>query len=715
MDFLKTLDPSWSFLILFLPLFGSIVWALLGGTMVKNLGKTAGQRIIGIGATAFVLIAAVLAGGYALQLSEGAIFEPVLIFDWISLQNISIPFELRIDSLSVTMAMVVAGIGGLIHWYAAGYMWEDKEFSRFFTYLNLFIAFMLLLVMGNNLAMLFIGWEGVGVCSYLLIGFWYKDKANSKAANKAFIANRIGDFGLTLGLFYLVYILAGNLTALGIEESRWLSYDVFLPHAETIFATFRFETTIICLLLFVGAMGKSAQFPLYVWLPDAMAGPTPVSALIHAATMVTSGVVLLTRMAPLFAQAPIAMSIVALIGAITALLGALIAFGQTDIKKVLAYSTVSQLGYMFIACGVGAAWAGMFHVVTHAFFKALLFLCSGSVIYAMAHNQDMRNYGGLWKKLPITTILMTIGFLALIGAPFLFAGWYSKEAIIGAAMGGGTTYQIESLGISFGELAGIIGLIAAFCTAFYMTRQMWLTFMGKGRWLEIEPAHHDHPHHEEALPAAPAHDAHRFFMSDDEMKALPHEEEHHHDLDKSHEPKEVPVSMWMPLALLAVASTWLLAKPMNSHFQEWITGHEPEVHHGGLLSHEQLIPVAIGVFLLGLGIGIYWYRKGLPKAEGWDMKAWSKFRRSALNQFGIDSVFTDGSSAAGRGLGKFLTWIDVNLVDGLVNGIGVLSKGIGGALRSPQNRGLVRQYAVLMHLGAALLIVLAILKLGVFN
>jgi len=298
--------------------------------------------------------------------------------------------------------------------------------------------------------MLFIGWEGVGLCSYLLIAFGTRTSPNAKAGNKAFIVNRIGDWGLTLGIFLLMVVIAANAQKLGATDGRYLSYDVFLPHLGDVLKSMPGVTTAIALLLFVGACGKSAQFPLYLWLPDAMAGPTPVSALIHAATMVTSGVVLLNRMNVVYQLSPVASAIVACVGAFTALFAALVAFGQTDIKKVLAYSTVSQLGFMFVACGAGAYWAGMFHVTTHAFFKALLFLGAGAVIHAMGHNQDMRNYGKLAKYLPITFVTMFIGYLAISGV-YGLSGFYSKEAIIGSAL---ANNHAAIQGYQLGQYAG---------------------------------------------------------------------------------------------------------------------------------------------------------------------------------------------------------------------------------------------------------------------
>ncbi|MFW5697127.1 MAG: NADH-quinone oxidoreductase subunit L, partial [Fimbriimonadaceae bacterium] len=482
-------------LVVGLPLLGFLIQALLGKKIIQALGQDFGKLVMGVLAVSPVVAAFGIAADitYRFAQSRSEYGEVLTLFNWVQLQSVNIPFEFRIDTLSMTMVLIVTGVGSLIHIYATAYMAEDKDFTRFFTYMNLFIAFMLVLVLGNNLALLFIGWEGVGLCSYLLIGFWYKEKANSLAANKAFIVNRIGDFGLTLGMFVFVVVLAGNQELFGITDARWLSYDVILqPEVLESFAnTYPGLATLGALLLFVGAMGKSAQFPLYIWLPDAMAGPTPVSALIHAATMVTSGVYLLNRMAEFFLLSPIALAVVAAVGALTALLGAAIAFGQTDIKKVLAYSTVSQLGYMFIACGVGAFYAGLFHVLTHAFFKALLFMGAGAVIAAMAHNQDMRVYGNLRKYMPATYLTMGVAFLAIAGVPYLFSGFWSKEAILAPAVNDAKTPVLANLGdytLTVGGAAGWIGFIVAFMTAAYMTRMMVLTFGTKEeRWRDLTP------------------------------------------------------------------------------------------------------------------------------------------------------------------------------------------------------------------------------------
>lgn len=394
---------------------------------------------------------------------------PVSIPDWISVSGLKIPFSLLIDPLSAVMTLVVTGVGSLIHIYSLGYMAHDEERTRFFSYLNLFTFFMLLLVLGGTLPVLFVGWEGVGLCSYLLIGFWYKKKSATDAGNKAFIVNRIGDAGLILAMI-LCFHRFGTLSLFDLAE-----------HANTLpkepFGHFGIATA-VCLLLFLGACGKSAQIPLHVWLPDAMEGPTPVSALIHAATMVTAGVYLVSRLGPLFLQSATAMAVVATVGTLTALMAATIALVQTDIKKVLAYSTVSQLGYMFLACGVGAFGVAVFHLFTHAFFKALLFLASGSVIHALSGEQDMRQMGGLYKKIPWTFWTFVVGTVAISGIP-PFAGFFSKDKILEAALENGHT-----------RLFGV-ALLTAVLTAFYMARLLFLTFFGKFRGGH-EVGHHIH-------------------------------------------------------------------------------------------------------------------------------------------------------------------------------------------------------------------------------
>lgn len=707
--------------VLALPVFGFLIQAFTGKIIIDSLGPKIGRRIMGALAVAPIAVGFALAAQITAELAklpEESRLRILTLFEWITVGNLSIPFEVRVDALSMTMVLIITGIGSLIHLYATGYMAEEKDYARFFTYLNLFVGAMLILVLGNNLALLFVGWEGVGVCSYLLIGFWYKEKYNSFAANKAFIVNRIGDWGLTLGIFTLAYMASKTLGLAGNIEPRWLSYDVLLPNAQAIFAAFDpWMTITACLLLFIGAMGKSAQFPLYLWLPDAMAGPTPVSALIHAATMVTSGVFLLNRMSPFFAQAPTAGAVVAIIGAITALLGALIAFGQTDIKKVLAFSTVSQLGYMFIACGVGAYWVGLFHVATHAFFKALLFLGSGAVIHAMAHNQDMRNYGKLLKYIPITASTMLVGWLAIAGFPFM-SGAFSKEEILITSFGSNLGWY----GAQIGMIVGGVALVVAFLTAAYMSRMTFMTFFsGDERW-KLIPAHahgHDDHHHDDhGHDDHHEHheDSHGFFYTDAEMAAIalrtPHE--HHHDLDESHTPHEVPPSMWFPLVALAglsiIGGGWLF---FGVNLAEWLGSAGVVVHHH---DHIESIPaflqktVSSWIFLAATACfigGVVWgwlrYGKSLPANDGRDLSKWGWFQRSGSQQFGIDGALTDGFVGGGNVIGKASWAFDKSLVDGLVNGIAKLTGLIGRMLGSGQS-GFVRGYAALMQVGVAALI-----------
>jgi NADH-quinone oxidoreductase subunit L len=698
-------------LVIGLPVAGFLIQALIGKRIV---GDGSGKRVAGFLAVTPIALAFGLAAYLTMSLSEfaGEAREVVAPgWDWINIAGLNVPFELRVDPLTMLMTLIITGIGALIHLYATGYMSEEKDYSRFFTYLNLFIAAMLILVLGNNLVMLFIGWEGVGLCSYLLIGFWYKDLANAKAANKAFIVNRIGDWGLTLGMFLLFVVLAANADKLGDHGGRFLSYDVILPNIAGILKDMPGVATAIALLLFVGACGKSAQFPLYLWLPDAMAGPTPVSALIHAATMVTAGVFLLNRLYVIFELSPIASAVIACVGAFTALFAALIAFGQTDIKKVLAYSTVSQLGFMFIACGAGAYWVGMFHVTTHAFFKALLFLGSGAVIHAMAHNQDMRNYGRLWKYLPITFWTMAIGTVAIAGVPG-FAGFYSKEAILGAALAGDHARVGE---VNFGYIVGWVGLGVALLTAFYMTRMTLLTFFsGPERWKSI-PAHaeghheehagHEGHHHAHSHDHGP--DKHGFFYTDEELAAQEHEHAHHHELNEEHTPREVPFSMWFPLvvlALLSVGGGFLLN--MNHNLQYWlyppgVTAFDAELHPHGI----PLMPLSIAAASLGLLLGFAFYWKKLPAKEGWDESKWNPFRRSARDQFGYDAAMVAGGVDGGRDL-SLAMWrgADAKVVDGAVNGAGWSASWLGSAFGKLQN-GFVRQYALIMLIGVVGLLI----------
>ena len=462
---------NYIFLIPLFPLIGFLINGLLG----KRLGKGV-VSFIGCMALGFSFITALFIWKELLSLEPEHRLMTQNLWQWISVGGLNVEFGFLIDPLSMVMILVVTGVGFLIHIYSTGYMYEDESYWRYFAYLNMFVFFMSLLVLGNNYLVMFVGWEGVGLASYLLIGFWYQDINNAIAGKKAFIVNRIGDFGFALGMF-LMFWTFGSLSYLDVFPKALEMYEhgALAFNAPVMIA--------ICLLLFIGATGKSAQIPLYVWLPDAMAGPTPVSALIHAATMVTAGVYMVARSNVLYTLAPTALLVVASIAAATAFFAATMGILQNDIKKVLAYSTVSQLGYMFIGVGVTAYWAGIFHLMTHAFFKACLFLCSGSVIHAMGGDQDMRNMGGLAKKMPITYITMLIATFAIAGLP-PFAGFFSKDEILGKAFAF-PFYPVA------GKIIWFIGTVGAGITAFYMFRLIFLTFHGEFRGTE-EQRHHLH-------------------------------------------------------------------------------------------------------------------------------------------------------------------------------------------------------------------------------
>ena len=712
-----TFDWIWG--VLLLPLGGFLLQALIG----KSIADKWGKKACGFLAVLPIALAFGLALALTVQLAgtDGRLAISTA-FDWIAIDTLRVPFELRVDTLSMTMALIITGVGALIHLYATGYMAEEKEYSRFFTYLNLFIAFMLMLVLGNNLALVFIGWEGVGLCSYLLIGFWYKSIENAKAANKAFIVNRIGDWGMILGVFLIYCVFAANSALLPEGETRFLSFDVILPLAEQVLAGYGpVIVNAIPLLLFVGAMGKSAQFPLYLWLPDAMAGPTPVSALIHAATMVTSGIYLVTRCHIFFELAPMAMMIVALVGAFTAIFAATIAFGQTDIKKVLAYSTVSQLGYMFLACGVGAFSSGMFHVTTHAFFKALLFLGSGAVIAAMAHEQDMRRYGNLRKYLPITYWTMLIGWLAIAGIPLL-SGFHSKDEILGRTWMSAHHWHEAGWTID-PRMFFAIGLVTALLTAGYMTRMFYLTFYGgEERWRTADAVeHHEEEHHEHAHAHADhGEDAHAFFYTEEEMAARVEEHEHHHALTPDFEPKEVGPAMTIPLVVLAILSlvggavlaglapiSILMGQHWPHYFQEWLgstaaptTFDASHVFHADLQTEWMLVGASVAAALLGIAYMHVRYRKGLPKDE----EQITGIRAAAGNQWFYDSslykLFVTFGGVFSNG---FYRWFDKFGIDGIfVNGSAGLVGAMGRVLRFTQT-GYVRYYAVAMLVGVVAL------------
>ena len=616
------LDAAW--LICAFPLAGFAVLVIAG----RRLGEPrAGWLATAAMAGSFVSSVAVFASLMARDPAERRFV--VTLFEWVPAGDFSVDAGLLVDPLSVTMALFVTGVGALIHLYAIGYMHGDRDFSKFFVYLNLFAFSMLVLVLGDNLALTFLGWEGVGVCSYLLISFWFTEEANAAAGKKAFITNRVGDWGFMLAMFWA-------FGALG--SVRYL--DLF-GHADSLASS---TATVIVILLFVGAAGKSAQLPLYIWLPDAMAGPTPVSALIHAATMVTAGVYLMVRVNPLIAAADAwAPDAIAWVGVATALFAAGAAMAQNDIKKVLAYSTISQLGYMMLAVGTGAYVAAIFHMVTHAFFKALLFLGSGSVIHALGGDQDMRRYGALRAAMPVTAVTFIVGWLAIAGVPPL-AGFWSKDEIL--------AYAFDS-----SPALWVVGLVTAVLTAFYMSRLVFMTFYGEARYGDER-----HPHEPSTL-------------------------------------------MTVPLVVLAGAA--VVAGAMNLPFSSdlhflgtWLEpslfGNEAHLGIGGSLQWLlALVAVAGGVVGI-VGAAAIYLRHRLPAS----LVEWP----AAARAFYVDEAVTRFVGGPGRRAFDLVATFDVKVVDGAVDGVGRSVRAGGTALRRVQS-GFVRSYALLTAAGAVALLV----------
>ena len=556
--------------------------------------------------------------------------------------DFNVEWSYHIDQLSLTMMFVVTFVGFLIHIFATGYMRGDPGFYRFFSYLNLFMFMMLLLVMGSNFLIMFVGWEGVGLCSYLLIGYYINKEEAGDAAKKAFVVNRIGDFGFALAIF-------GVFATFGTLQFSELA-EVVKPYPIEAFGAFGLMSW-LALGLFIGATGKSAQIPLFIWLPDAMAGPTPVSALIHAATMVTAGVFMVVRTNFIFQRSVTMMAVVAIIGCATAFVAATIGITQTDIKKVLAYSTVSQLGFMFLAAGVGAFTAAIFHVFTHAFFKALLFLGSGSVIHGMHHEQDMRRMGGLQKYMPTTYKTMLMGWLAICGIP-IWAGFFSKDEILWL------TFNSHKFGGT--KVLWFIGLVTAGITAFYMTRLMALTFWGKERFREA-PAH--------------GHDAH-----DNEAAHSAHDDHGHGGHHGVHEPHESPRSMTVPLIVLAIFSTFvgLLGIPHLSAFEHWLEPVIAEVgEHGG---HPGFSALEFGFMILsvvvaaaGIFLARHFYLNRPQLAEEWTKRLQPLYKLSA-NKWYWDWLLDQKGVEAGKEVNNALWKVDSAVVDGGVNGAGALTR-----------------------------------------
>jgi NADH-quinone oxidoreductase subunit L len=649
------LDHLW--IIPLLPLLGATINGLLGAKWPNKAVNT-----VALSATGLSFLSALEAVreflGYYEQTHQ--MFRKEF-FDWIftgAAGNFRVGFDLQMDQLTVVMVLVVTGVGFLIHIYSTGYMAHEGGYYRFFSYLNLFMFFMLMLVLAANYVLLFVGWEGVGLASYLLIGFYFLKKSASDAGKKAFIVNRIGDFGFMLGMFLLFRTfktLDFNTLFTKIAEQQW-------PHeAWGVFGTF----TVASLLLFMGAAGKSAQLPLYVWLPDAMEGPTPVSALIHAATMVTAGVYVVARSHILFQHSETALVVVAIVGCATALFAATIGLVQTDIKRVLAYSTVSQLGYMFLACGVGAFGAGIFHLMTHAFFKALLFLAAGSVIHAIGGEQDMRHMGGLSSKIKVTYWTMLIATVAIAGFPPL-AGFFSKDAILFGAF----TVDGERGG-NGGHILYAIGLATALLTSFYMFRLVFLTFHGKQRYDE----HHVHVH-------------------------------------------ESPWSMLGPLVALAVLSVvggWVAAPALwggVDHFSEFLapifSAHEaPGLSEAAAHSLELTLA---GVAILAATIGLltaFWLYLREPKKPEQLAKSMQPVYKTLLNKYYVDELYAALVVRPLVWLSDHVLWkiVDVQAIDGTVNGIAQGATAVGDSVRHTQS-GNARSYATWVVVGALVIILI---------
>jgi NADH-quinone oxidoreductase subunit L len=629
-------------MLLLIPLL-PLVGFLLNASFQRRLGKgAAGAIACGAMLMSFAISVAAVARLAGLEPENRALVQHA--FTWITSGDFSVPVALRLDPLSAVMILVVTGIGTLIHVYSTAYMHEetDGEYARYFSYLNLFAAFMLVLVLGSSFLTMFVGWEGVGLCSYLLIGFWFQKKSASDAGKKAFIVNRIGDWGFILGVLLIV-------TRFGSLDFQEVARSVSAMSPEETFGT----VSIITLLLFVGATGKSAQIPLYVWLPDAMEGPTPVSALIHAATMVTAGVYMIGRNAVLFAHAPLTLNIVAIVGTATALMAGTIGLVQNDIKRVLAYSTVSQLGYMFLAMGVGAYAAGIFHLFTHAFFKALLFLGSGAVIHALSGEQDMRRMGGLKKDLPITYWTFVIGAIAIAGIP-PFAGFFSKDEILFRTFAEGHT------------LLWAVGLFTALLTAAYMFRLVFMTFHGSR-----SENHSNHLH-------------------------------------------DAPPAMAFALIVLAIGSVTAGWLGLGGRFERFLEPSftvgsvrlQPGVTTEGNVGNVEttLMIVSVVVALAGIGIASYFWLKNRAAADRMADR-FAGVHRVLEHKYYVDEIYDAAVVQPVQIVSEDGLWrgVDVGLIDRTVNGVGSLVGGAGEVLRLFQT-GSVRMYATSVFLGAVVIL-----------
>ena len=658
-------DMTLYLIIALTPLAGCLLAGLFGNTIGRRGAHTV--TILGVAVSA-VLSAYVLCGfidGSRAKFDEN-------VYTWLTMNGLDFSVGFLVDSLTALMMVVVTSVSLMVHIYTIGYMADEEVgYQRFFSYISLFTFSMLMLIMSNNFIQLFFGWEAVGLVSYLLIGFYFKRDSAIFANLKAFLVNRVGDFGFVLGIGLVLAYFGGSL--------RYADVFAYLPNVvgSTLFGWDLI--TITCLLLFVGAMGKSAQFPLHVWLPDSMEGPTPISALIHAATMVTAGLFMVSRMSPMYELSTTALSVIMVIGAITALFMGFLGTIQNDIKRVVAYSTLSQLGYMTVALGVSAYSVAMFHVMTHAFFKALLFLAAGSVIIGMHHDQDMRNMGGLRKYMPITWFTMLLGNLALIGTP-LFSGFYSKDSIIEA---------VHASNLPGSGFAYFAVLASVFVTAFYAFRQYFIVFHGKERWREAKHDHHD-------------------------------DHGHHHGLKPSDNPHESPWVVTLPLILLAIPSViigYIVIEPMlyGDFFKDVIyVNHElhPVMHimkeefHGAMamVSHSLHTPV---LYLAIGGVLAAWFL--YVKAPQLPAKIAQTFRPVYVlfeNKYYLDNIYFAVFAKGTRALGNFF-WkaVDTAIIDnGLVNGAAKLVGAVAGQVRRLQT-GFIYTYAAAMVSGVLVLIV----------
>lgn len=629
-------------------LLAPLVGFLINGCNFKSHNALLAGTIATL-AAAISFVCSLLLVSQLVALPENARIIQTIFFNWIPIGDLNVSAGLVVDQISAIMILVITGVGSLIHLFSVGYMSHDARPAKYFAYLNLFLFNMLILVLGNNLLMTFVGWEGVGLCSYLLIGFWFTDPAKAAAGMKAFVTNRIGDAGFLIGIFIL-FTTFNTLNYADLAARLPTTPEIGLMG----------PIALACLCLFIGACGKSAQIPLYVWLPDAMAGPTPVSALIHAATMVTAGVYLIVRMSAVFMMAPSVLHIVAWVGAATAVFAASMGITQWDIKKILAYSTVSQLGYMFLACGVGAFHAAMFHLMTHAFFKALMFLGSGSVIHGMHEEQDVRKMGGLKKYMPITHLTFVLGWLAIIGMP-PFAGFFSKDEILWQAF----SSPLGNKGL------WALGAIGAVMTAFYMTRLMALTFWGKPRF-----GHDVHPH-------------------------------------------ESPLSMTIPLMVLgflSVVGGWIgiphvISEILPFHpgngLEEWLhpaIAHLeiPHAEEGGAALEWAMMGISVGLAAISALFAFDTYIRAPKRAETL-AKAAGPIYPLVANKYYVDEIYFKLIINPLVDFGKRLWfYIDINVIDKATYVASDLVNGLASFVRTAQN-GKMQQYALYMALGLVLM------------